>query len=95
MPILSRSLLVNILTIRRPIIPQLITMTLPVVKIGIKIAIINTKIIIIGVIVIAINIEAIAVVIIEIIKIKEVITPLKDEKKRINIKIKDLKRTLI
>ena len=70
-------------------------MTLSVVEIGIRTAIINTKIIIIGVIVIAIDAEAIAVVTIKIIKIKEVITPLEDEKKRISIKIKNLRETLI
>ena len=68
-------------------------MTLLVVEIGIRIAIINTKIIIIGVIVTAIDAETIAVVIIEIIKIRRVIT-LKDEKIRISIKIKNLERTL-
>ena len=69
-------------------------MTLPVVEIRIRTAIINTEIIIIGVIIIAIDTEAITVIIIKIIKIRGIITPLEDEKKRINIKIKDLKRTL-
>ena len=70
-------------------------MTLLVIEIRIRTAIINIKIIIIGAIVIAIDIEVIAVVIIEIIKIKEIITPLKDKKKRINIKIKSLRRILV
>ena len=64
------------------------------VEIRIRTAIINIKIIIIGVIVIAIDIEAIAVVIIEIIKIGEIITPLEDEKKRISIRIKGLRGIL-
>ena len=55
--------------------------------------IINPKIIIIRVIVIIIGIEVIIVVIIEIIKIREVKTPLKD-KIRISIRIKGLRRTL-
>ena len=69
-------------------------MTLLIVEIGIRTAIINTKIIIIRAIAIAIDAEAIAVIIAKIIKIKGVITPLEDEKKRINIKIKNLKKTL-
>ena len=69
-------------------------MTLLVVEIGIRTTIIDIKIIIIGVIVIAINVKIIAVVIIKIIKIKGVITPLKDEKKRINIRIKSLRGIL-
>ena len=69
-------------------------MTLLVIEIGIRTAIINTKIIIIKVIVIAIDAEAITVIIIKIIKIERVITFLKDEKKRINIRIKGLKGIL-
>ena len=69
-------------------------MTLLVIEIGIRTAIINTKIIIIGVITIAIDIEVIAVIIIEIIKIRKIITPLKDEKKRISTGIKGLKGIL-
>ena len=61
-------------------------MTLLIAEIGI----INTEIIIIRVIVIAINVETIAVIIVEIIKIKKIIT-LKNKKIRINIRIKDLK----
>ena len=68
-------------------------MTLSVVEIGIRTAIINIKIIIIKVIIIAIDVETIAVIIIKIIKIKGIITPLKDEKKRISIRIKGLKGT--
>ena len=68
--------------------------TLLVIKIEIKTAIINTKIIIIRVIIIAIDAETIAIIIIKIIKIKRVITPLKNKKKRISIRIKSLKRTL-
>ena len=70
-------------------------MTLLIVGIKIRTVIINTKIIIIRVTAIAIDMKAIAVVIIEVIEIGEVITPLKDKKKRISIKIKGLKRTLI
>ena len=69
-------------------------MTLSVVEIRIKTAIINIKIIIIGVTVIAIDVEAIAIIIIKIIKIKGVITLLKNEKKRISIRIKGLRRIL-
>ena len=68
-------------------------MTLLIVEIGIRIAIINIKIIIIKVIATAIDVGAIAVVITKIIKIRGIIT-LKDEKIRISIRIKDLKRIL-
>ena len=70
-------------------------MTLLVIEIRIRTTIINIKIIIIRAIIIAIDAEAIAVIIIKIIKIRGVITPLKDEKKRISIRIKGLKRILI
>ena len=63
-------------------------------EIRIRTVIIDIKIIIIKITVIAIDTEAIAVVIIKIIKIKRVITPLKNEKIRINIGIKNLKGTL-
>ena len=69
-------------------------MTLLVVGIRIKTIIINTKIIIIRVIVIIIDIKIITIIIIEVIEIGGVITPLKNKKKRISIKIKDLKGTL-
>ena len=69
-------------------------MTLLVVEIRIRTVIINTKIIIIGAIVIAIDIKAIVIIIIKIIEIKGVITPLKDKKKRISIKIKSLRGIL-
>ena len=69
-------------------------MTLLVIEIRIRTIIINTKIIIIRVIIIAIDAEAIAVITIKIIKIRGIITLLKDEKKRINIRIKNLKGTL-
>ena len=56
--------------------------------------IINTEIIIIRVIVIIIGTEATIVVIIGVIEIGGVITPLKDKKKRISIKIRGLRGTL-
>ena len=103
MPVLSRSLLASILTAKRPIIPQLIAITLPAIGIGIRTAIINTKTIIIGATAIAIDAEAIAVVIVRVttgvtigvIEIGEVITPLGDKKIKINIRIKGLKGTLV
>ena len=70
-------------------------MTLLAIGIGIRTAIINTKIIIIGVIIIAIDAEAIAVIIIEVIKIRGVITPLGNKKIRISIRIKGLRGTLV
>ena len=66
-------------------------MTSPVVEIGIKTAIIDTETTIIGATAIAIDAEAIAVVTVGVIEIGGVITPLKDEKKRISIGIKGLK----
>ena len=42
-----------------------------------------------------IDVKTIAVITIKIIKIRGVITPLENEKKRINIKIKNLRETLI
>ena len=65
------------------------------VGIRIRTIIINTKIIIIRIIAIIIDIKAIIIVTIGVIEIGRVITPLKNKKKRISIKIKNLKGTLI
>ena len=64
------------------------------VEIRIKTIIIDTKIIIIEVIVIAIDAKTTTVITAEVIKIRRVITPLKNKKIRISIKIKDLEGTL-
>ena len=69
-------------------------MTLLVVEIRIKTTIINTKIIIIEVIIIAIDAEIIIITIVKIIEIRGIITPLKNKKKRINIRIKNLRGIL-
>ena len=93
MPIPSKSLLAGVLTIRRPIIPQLIIITLLVVEIGIKTIIINIKIIIIRAIAIIIGAKVTIMMIIGGIEIGGAITPLKDKKKRISIRIKNLRGT--
>ena len=65
------------------------------VGIRIRTIIINTKIIIIRAIVIIIDVEVITIITIKVIEIGGVITPLKNKKKRISIKIKNLKGTLV
>ena len=70
-------------------------MTLLIVEIKIKTIIINTKIIIIRAIVIIIGAEVTIIITIGIIEIGGVITPLKNKKKRINIKIRNLRGTLV
>ena len=91
MPILSRSWLAGIFTVKRPIILYLTAIISLAAGIRIRTIIIKTEITIIRVIIIiAIDTK----VIVAVIKIGEVITPLRAKRIKISIKVKGLKRIL-